>query len=538
MAGPSLELEMRLKDQKVQVGMDALAAKEEKVANTLGKISKEAKLADTELNRFAKRTTEINTTPLEKYNRQLYVLEQTLARGKISQETYSRAVRKAGVDLDEARKKQQAALGGDAFGQIKSFAAGYLTLGAAVNVVASAFAHAREESKEALGSLRGLDAQRRKLVQMADSPEDLQGMLSRADNAAAASGVDRGTAYDALFQAKSFGFEKDYEKILAANEVIGVEASSKLAGKVSTMFGGKISGMESINMALAAGKPSEVDAESIAEALAMALEGGRRVGATPDETFAWTSTLSAAFKSPQVAADRIKAITNKAAGDPGLRSAGGLTEIMKRLQAMPEGDRAEILGKDQESNAAYEAMLEFYGKEQEIEQAVKAARLATGTGKDPLSLGMAYAGATTQTRSSLLARQGELDKQNAREEALASGEAGRQNIANRFSAASYRTGVGTMERLGLDQGANLASRLQLGEAGTAGMMAGGQTLMSAVGGGSDTSQFRLAQMLVSMFGQMAASQREQTSVMKDIRDKGGAGGVGRSVSAAALVPNN
>lgn len=537
MPGPSLELEMRLKDQKVQVGMDALAAKEEKVGSTLAKISKEAKQADAELTKFAKRTTEINTTPLEKYNRQLFVLEQALARGKISQDTYGRAVKKAGQDLEEAGKKQQSAFGADAIGQLKGFAAGYLTLGTAVNVVASAFANAREESKEALSSLRGLDAQRRKLVQMADSPQDLQAMLARADQAAAASGVDRGTAYEALFQARSFGFEKDYEKILSANEVIDVGASSQLAGKVSTMFGGEITGMEAINMSLAASKKSEVDAESIAGALAIALEGGRRVGATPDETFAWTAALSAAFKSPQVGTDRIKAITNKAAAEPSLRSAGGLTEIMKRLQAMPESERAEILGKDQESNAAFEAMVEFYRMEQAIEADTRAARLATGTSKAPLAIGMAVAAGTEQTQASATIRRAEIGTQIEQEGAYAVAEAQRNAAILGVRTGAYRRRASIGERMGVSTGGMIASSGQFDPS---------LSTLAAEGGGSVGGMVQnnaIGALAYGPFGVLAGTLIQLTKdtnrwLQQIASDKGPAGSVTRAVSAAGLAPQN
>lgn len=528
---------MRMKDGRLAVGLDALAAKEEKVEQGLGKIGRGAKQAEAELDRFAKRTTAINATPLEKYQTQMQRLDQALARGKISQETFARAATRAGDALRRAGEAQKSSLQADALGQIKSFAAGYLTLSSAVRLVGDAFRHARQESQEALSSLRGLDDPRRKLVQMAESPEQLTAMLQRADAAAVQTGVDRATAYDVLFQAESFGFSQDYEKILGANEVINAGAAAQLAGKVRTMFGGKITGEQAINMALAAGKPSEVDAESIAGSLAMALEGGRRVGATPDETFAWVSALSAAFKSPQVAADRIKAITNRAAQHPELRGAGGMTEIMQRLVAMPEEERAEILKNDQETNAAFEAMLEFHPLREKIEAEVRQARLASGTADAPLAQGMRNVLGSDKSAASLAVRRAEILKEISKENQLAVAEADRQVAIDRMKAAGHDAGMGVFQRFGMDKGARAAAAMELGPGAVAGMAGAGAAAGGAINGDAAGGGFGFWRFVARLIEQQYAEQRMQTSLLEEIAAGGGRGG-GQAAQREALAPLN
>ncbi len=439
MADASIAVEMAINAAKAVIGADAAVKAEERIEKGAAKIAREAKEAERALHNFARRTTEINATPMERYSIAVARAQQALSKGLISQETYNRELNRQRMLLNSAGAAQNEAFGPKALSQLQSFIAGYLSLQAAISLVTGSMAHARQENAAALGSLKGLDDPRKKLVQMAETPAELQGMLDRADKAAMAAGVPRATAYETLFQAKTFGFEKDFEGILKANEVIGAQAGAILGGKVPQMLGGQITPMESINMALAAGKPSDVDAESIANSLAITAEGSRRIGATPDEVFSTVSALSAAFKSPQVAADRLKAISHRMAqhkfGDVGIM--GGF----RKLKAMNATDRSKVLGIDQETNAAYEALEEFEPKIMQIEAAVRTARLATGTEASPLAVKMRIAESTTQTKASLKSRQAEIGKEIAREGALAAEQAERQFNVEGVQANAYNRGL-------------------------------------------------------------------------------------------------
>src|SRR4029453_9040428 len=108
-------------------------------------------------------------------------------------------------------------LGPSALGQIQQLAVGYLTLGAAVNLVAEAFANAKQESREALAGLRALDDSNRRLNQIARNPAELDAMMKRADAAAQQFGVDRGVARNALFESYNYGTQKQYEEFMAAS---------------------------------------------------------------------------------------------------------------------------------------------------------------------------------------------------------------------------------------------------------------------------------------------------------------------------------
>lgn len=449
MPDPSLAVEIAIKAGKAVIGAEEAARAEEKIEKGAAKIAREAKRAETEMERFAKRTKELNATPVERYAAMMDKLAAAFRAGKLTQEDYTRAVQRNRAELDKLTTAQGGAAGPAAVGNVTLLKSAWSQVGGAVAGAVELMQRARRESEEAIASTRGLDDSRRKLVQLAESPADLQGMLSRADRAAAASGVDRATAYSVLFQARSYGQEDEFESILGANEVIRADAAATLATKVPAMLGGKITGRQAINMALAAGKPSEVDAEDIAGSMAMVLEGGRRIGATPDESFAVVSALSAAFKSPQVAADRIKAITNRMAQDPGLRDKG-IMEGFNAIRAMPAEQRQELLKNDQETNAAYEALQEFEPKIREIEAAVRAARLATGSGRDPLAIGQAIAGGTLQTQASLSVRQAEIGKQIAQEGALAGGAAARKAAIDRVAADTFNQRFGVARRSAIE----------------------------------------------------------------------------------------
>jgi hypothetical protein len=250
MADPQISIEAEFKDGKLHTGLDRAAQKEEKMDEGLRKISQSAKQAERELERFAKRTTEINATPAERYAAAVARADQAIKAGKISQETYNREVARQATLLQANQqamqnvgREQKETLGPSFLGQIQAFVGGYLSLQAAVQLVAEAFRHAKEESREALASLRGLDDSRRRLNQIAGSPEELDAMIARADAASVKYGVDRKVAYDTLFSARNFGIDDRFEELLAANQLVAPDVATNLGGKMQAMFGGKVKPM-------------------------------------------------------------------------------------------------------------------------------------------------------------------------------------------------------------------------------------------------------------------------------------------------------
>jgi len=231
----------------------------------------------------------------------------------------------------------------------------------AVGVATKAWGLYKEAQDSALGSLEGLDPANRKLAQVATNADDLNKMQTRADAASLATGVPRAQAREVLFNARSEGYESSFEAILASNSVVDPNASAKVAGKLPAIFKNKIGPMESISLALKGANESNLDFEQMANTLAIAGEGGSVLGSSPEETTAIAATLSARFKSGDVAADRMKGFGVKAGIDP--RFAGsGFIESHRRLSEMPEAERKDFLGESQELNTFYVAMTEDLAK--------------------------------------------------------------------------------------------------------------------------------------------------------------------------------
>lgn len=639
---------MRMRDQKVAFGMDALAAKEGKVDEGLGKISRSAKQAEAEMTRFAKQTEKIHAAPAERFTERFKKLEAAFASGKLGLVAYSNAMAKtraefaaAQADFDgttarvkkqgeaeaeaakmaewyarvktnsaklehseklrmlherqarenkvaadsakmaqwmdrvkmnsarlatseyarlskeqeqaqrRARQEQQQAFSQSALGQITQFAAGYLTLGKAVQIVGDAFRHARQESREALSSLKGLDDARRKLAQLAtDMPAgSLEKLTARADAAAGSSGVDRAKAYEILFQAHSFGFEDQYEDVMAMNPIIDASSASQLAGKVREMGGRKLSPRQLINMAMEAGKPTPADAESMAGALAIAAEGGRRVGASPEEMMAAVSRGSIYFAGKgeaaegdvgavRTAANRYAATAHKlAATRPDLASLGvfgGLEKITSEGQASV----ADFVKENQEVGAYYSSWLETKGALGADQARIVAARDAK-PGSDNVGKGVRLRALDPASQAVIALNRAEIAKEVAKEGQLGIQEANRQKAIAQGEMSSYQANLGIMQRGGINIGTKTAEAFEAGPATTTGLQATGALAAGMVNGDMASGGGGFWQFVANLIANQYKEQVTQTEVLKQIRDnKGNSGGVGRSVSSAALAPQS
>lgn len=515
---PQISIEAEFKDGKLHTGLDRAVRAEEKMEEGLKKITREAKQADRELDRFVEKAKRIDATPQERYAKAVGLANQALEKGKFNQEEYRRAVSRVRTELDNAGNSQKRALGDDFLGQIKSFAAGYLTLSTAVNIVADAFRNASEESREALAGLRSLDDQRRRLNQVATSPADLQSMTERADKAAATYGVDRSTAYATFFEAKNYGIEDQFEQIMAAQQVIRPDAAVRLGGKMSTMFQGKINPTQAIDMGLVAAAESEMDFEQFASTMAIAGEGGRIADSSPEELMAAVSVLSAAFKSGQVAADRIKTFTTKSGLNPQL-AGKGLMGSLDEIQAMSPESRAEFLKTDMELNAAYQSLSQFEGQIRGRQAELVTARGLSGTPGSAMAQGVSRAGANPEMRASREAAQAEISLELTKEKELAQGEAARVVSGSAVREMAIRRG-GIGGRYGAVAGERAAGFLQM-----SGEQAG---FMTAYGSGIGEAVQGAANPLGNL--------NVIADLLRDIRDnqkKPNHSGIGRSVHAPA-----
>jgi hypothetical protein len=211
-------------------------------------------------------------------------------------------------------------------------------------------------------------------------------------------------------------------------------------------------------MALTAGLPSEVDAETIASSMGQALEGGRLINANPDEVFALVSQMAVAFsghgestKSSGAikAGDRLKALGTRIFSErPDLRDKGflGAFEAFEVLDKMSDEERSKILKKDQETNAAFMVMKEFMPQIKAVRGQVAQARIETGTDKDTLERMRSAAMAVPDIAAQHRVGQARVREEIAREQATAGFE-GNREIAQRNAAVSnFQAGVSPVGR--------------------------------------------------------------------------------------------
>lgn len=228
-------------------------------------------------------------------------------------------------------------------------------LGAAIAVTTKAWDLYNKASKEALDSQKATQPGDQRLVQVSKDEKDALSLMKRADDAALSSGVDRNKSRNILFTARSEGFEPAYEAIMASSRVVDPEAQSVVAGKLPTIFNQSIKPLEAVSMTLKAAQASNLSFEQIASVAPSAAEGAALLGAGPEETLGVLSVMSAKFKSPETAADRIKAFSAGLAIDPEFKGLG-LVKSYEKLAGMTEEDRSKILGGSQEMNVGYKIM--------------------------------------------------------------------------------------------------------------------------------------------------------------------------------------
>lgn len=554
MPDSSLTLEMLIKEGRAVIGLNRVAEAETKVERAAAGITKEAKRAEAELDRFAKRTTAINATPLERYNAQMSRLEAALERGKLKHEVYTRAVNRARLELDAAGRVQQDWLSNRFIGQLGAMTAGYLTLGNAVRVVGDAFRHGRQQGEQAQGTLVGLDESRRKLAQLATSMPagSLAAMQERADKSASASGASRATAYEVLFQAHSYGFEKQYEQVMGMNPIIDASAAASIAGKVRLMTGSKKSPSELVAGLIEAGKPSEVDAETLSGPMAIALEGGSRLGANAEETMALLSAMTKYYAgrgetqgdgktgAARVAGDRIRAFAHKVATRlPELKDKG-LIAGFEAVRGMSEEERADFLKENEEVSSAYERYVDARNDVAVIHQRVLKAEADEAAGRGNVSLGIALRAADPKSRAAIALNRAQIAEEVAKETSLGIATAERTTKVAQGTTAAYETGQTTTTRYGGHLGGEYAKTIGAEGQAPVGYQAIGQLTAQQFNGqaaaGSNNIWFWLADVMTKQL----TEARLQTEILSNINQNAGTGGgtATRAIAREAAAPLN
>jgi hypothetical protein len=316
----------------------------------------------------------------------------------------------------------------------------------AIELATSSWELYRQAQQAALKSQEGLGDENRRLIQVAKDPTDLANMQKRSDLASMRYGVARDVSRDVLFSARSEGFESDFEKVIEAAPVVDPRAAATVAGKVPTLFQGRIKPIEAVNLGLRAAQESNLNFEQLATSLPTAAEGGALVGASPQELFAVQAVLASRFKSADTSADRIKTFASTAGIDP--RLAGkGIIGSYEAIKAMPQEERDEYLGKNMELNAVYkilgEEMVKIKDQRSKLEKEL--ADFASGAGMLRSQLNLARG--DQQSQNVIAVQRARIKEEIAKENNLAKSAGSDERARLTASMLVERKNAGLADRL-------------------------------------------------------------------------------------------
>lgn len=308
----NITLEMTLDEARyVQAIQRAMAAQTKmeggakKVGDELKKATKEAEQAARELESFAKKTTQINATPVERYRGEMEKLDRALKAGAISQETHRRATERAKQELDAAGKSSDQSFGDQAVEQLANFATGVVSISAAVGVVKQGLELVAAAREKALGSSESLDTANRELATLAANEAEYQALLQQRDTAAKKYGMNREEVSNALFNARSAGFDQqETETALQAGLVMDPQAASSLMVKSKAAFEGQVTGREALNMAFTAANKTQTSAGELARFMPTAMVSAKGAGFDFADTAALVAKGADRFKGADQSADR------------------------------------------------------------------------------------------------------------------------------------------------------------------------------------------------------------------------------------------
>lgn len=424
-----------------------------RLADQEAKVEKEAKEAANalkreadELKRFGDETRKVNATPIERYREQVAKLDAALRTGAINQETYARAVGKAKEELKEAGTATESAVGMEIGTKLGAAAAGWATIGTTVSAVTKVIQHAKQQTDAALEAMKGQRDIDRDLNQISTSSQDFQEKKARANAAAIKYGTSREDAKKVLLESVNQGFEKDYEYVMRANQVINPVDAALVAGKLPMLFKGNVNTKEALNMTLVASQMSEMNFGQMAGGVATASVGAGMAGASPEETLAMQAALASNLKNGAQAGERINTFGMKISREEFRDVFQGKSMIeAAQMMEMDKSLKKKVLGDDQEGNAAQFLILQERERILRFQKAITDARSKANTDQSAIDQGVARAEADPDMRARRQLATAEQQRELAMQNNLAVPGAAREAAKARVEAAAHRRGAGPVE---------------------------------------------------------------------------------------------
>lgn len=472
--------------------MDRLAKKQQETIDKFDKIGKTARKGGTdaekataaaarEMDKFAAATMKLNQHPLERYKEEMFKLNTALKAGKIDQESYSRAVDKARASItatttqvQQAGQATKQSFGASAASSVLNYAAGFMSVTAAVGAFSAALSQSRAETEAALQAVEKLIETRSQLQQVAEGPggADVQQMNEFADKLSQR-GISRAEAQAIIFSARSEGFagqEDMVARLIGANQFKAADIRT-LAGQVPTIFGGAVSPMEGIAGGAYGAKVSRLNVTEFAAMLPKGAQAGTILGGAPAETIALTSVLAGrSERSMEYAATLAGQL---AFGKRGKEFEGlGVVGAVEKLSQMPEEQQRELLGTGKEANLIYQWTLADMPRIKEVRKQAQAAMDNVNSYVSDVE-GMVFDPNTQQGRLMISRRESIVARNEAEiggERRLAEGGYLRQAAMTREKERLAERGEGPLAKWGAGKAMEYAdaSRVSPGMVGVAG----------------------------------------------------------------------
>jgi len=289
----------------------------------------------------------------------------------------------ASKKIEEGNKKTGDGLD-SAIGKVGKFAAGFASAGTAIAIVKGVIDEMNKSLEESKRLTETLAQSRWDLASVADNPEEYRQFQKTANRLAGQYGLSATDANRLVFSADSANYMGDVDYAARVARAFGQAPTEEVAAKLPQMYMGQLSATEALAGAATAMKESPADFAQIASAMGSATEGGSFNKSSPDEMLATLSVLAGQFGNVSSAADRMKAFGIQMQLKEGFQGLG-FVETIKKLQAMPAGERQEVLGGGLEMNSAFQKMANNLPLIESRRLQIRQSMDAAGTGGDRLS---------------------------------------------------------------------------------------------------------------------------------------------------------
>ena len=324
---------------------------------------KAAATAAKEMDQFARATTKLQWTPLERYRDHMVKLDAALKGGKISQDTFNRSAAAAKTTLDSAAMAGESAFGAKMVGKIGVIGTAIAALAPAVKVFTDAIAEHINEIDAAGNKLRGDAPSLAELAQLTNDPRELQGMIAGAKeiytSGATATLGEAGKLEYTIDSAGMGKYRKQIAELQASGVVPDMEAMIRGAAALEASMGvSETGGFASlVSKSFGAGVDSPARAEKLLLTASKIAAPAKELKLSDEDVLAAVATVSKELGTAEEAGTSLKALFSGLAKS-GAPKQASLKEYVKYLAAQEAGgqDVRDIIGDSQEAITAFSSL--------------------------------------------------------------------------------------------------------------------------------------------------------------------------------------